>query len=412
MRLFIFIFILLSANCFAQGTWTQKNNMGGVPRWGAVGFSIDGKGYIGLGKGTSWLDLYNDLWEYNLTTDTWSQKADFPGGDRCVAIGISVNGKGYVGTGHDPNQNPHDDFWEYNPQVNNWVQKANFPGGNRASMVSCAIGSDIYLGTGEDLTFETYSDWWKYSPSTDTWTELTSLPGSSRAVAAGFSANNKAYLCTGINLTFGNVSYLNDLWEYDPSTDSWIQKANFPGGSRSEAHGFALNEIGYLGLGTTLVGSGTVSDIWQYHPSTDSWIQISDFGGGKREMVSGFLINCKYYIGTGWVNDENQQSDIWELSIDSCFTDPSIEEILDSYSIPNVFTPNNDLINDFWTTNFIDETEHMQILNRWGNLITTLSIDTPRWDGTLHGKDCSEGVYYYKGLMRGESKHGFLHLIR
>src|ERR1035437_9962904 len=48
-------FLIPSALClftsylFAQGTWTQKANFGGAGRWGAAGFSIGTKGYIGVG---------------------------------------------------------------------------------------------------------------------------------------------------------------------------------------------------------------------------------------------------------------------------------------------------------------------------------------------------------------------------
>ena len=36
-------------NSHAQDTWTQKADFGGTVRYGAVGFSIGSKGYIGTG---------------------------------------------------------------------------------------------------------------------------------------------------------------------------------------------------------------------------------------------------------------------------------------------------------------------------------------------------------------------------
>ena len=39
----------------ADNTWTQKADFGWSPRWGAVGFSIGNKGYIGMGwDGMGW----------------------------------------------------------------------------------------------------------------------------------------------------------------------------------------------------------------------------------------------------------------------------------------------------------------------------------------------------------------------
>jgi len=48
----LLIAILFAAclnNNYAQGTWKKKANFGGTKRYGAVGFSIGSKGYIGTG---------------------------------------------------------------------------------------------------------------------------------------------------------------------------------------------------------------------------------------------------------------------------------------------------------------------------------------------------------------------------
>jgi len=63
------IFAILLAvglsNSYAQDTWTQKANFpGGYGRYGAVGFSIGGKGYMGTGY-DFYLGHQRDLWEYD-----------------------------------------------------------------------------------------------------------------------------------------------------------------------------------------------------------------------------------------------------------------------------------------------------------------------------------------------------------
>ena len=52
----------LSANMLfsATNTWTQKADLGGTARRGAVGFSTGSKGYIG----TAW-NITKDFWEYD-----------------------------------------------------------------------------------------------------------------------------------------------------------------------------------------------------------------------------------------------------------------------------------------------------------------------------------------------------------
>ena len=84
------------AYCFAQGTWTPKADFGGTGRWGAVGFSIGNKGYIGTGWDNG---PHQDFWEYNPSTDAWTQKANFGGTARYGAVGFSIGNKGYIGTG-------------------------------------------------------------------------------------------------------------------------------------------------------------------------------------------------------------------------------------------------------------------------------------------------------------------------
>jgi len=56
------------------------------------------------------------------------------------------------------------------------------------------------------------------------------------------------------------------LWAYDPATDSWIRKADFPGAGRSRGVAFSMARNGYFGLGLTPDGQG-LRDIWQYNPS-------------------------------------------------------------------------------------------------------------------------------------------------
>jgi N-acetylneuraminic acid mutarotase len=73
----------------------KKNNFPGESRNQPIGFSINGKGYLGLGsKG-------NDFWEYTYSTDTWTKKSDFPGQARINTVYFSTSKKGYVGLGYD-----------------------------------------------------------------------------------------------------------------------------------------------------------------------------------------------------------------------------------------------------------------------------------------------------------------------
>jgi hypothetical protein len=67
----------------------------------AVGFVIQGtntgdKGYITTGQNGA---LYNFTWEYDFATDLWTEKTPYENGARVGAIGFTVDNRGFVTTG-------------------------------------------------------------------------------------------------------------------------------------------------------------------------------------------------------------------------------------------------------------------------------------------------------------------------
>jgi gliding motility-associated-like protein len=92
--------------------------------------------------------------------------------------------------------------------------------------------------------------------------------------------------------------------------------------------------------------------------------------------------------------------------------------------IPNVFTPNNDGVNEVFFIN-LDGAQEIKLIisNRWGNVVkeyennslsSPISIDA--WDGEFHGEDVSDGVYYYTiNVIDTEDKthsyQGFIHVF-
>jgi len=84
--------------------------------------------------------------------------------------------------------------------------------------------------------------------------------------------------------------------------------------------------------------------------------------------------------------------------------------------IPNVFTPNDDGKNDYFTIEYNQKPENfmLTILNRWGKKVfETQNIDE-KWNGELNGRKINEGIYYfeiqYKSQNKLENKKGFFHV--
>ncbi len=86
--------------------------------------------------------------------------------------------------------------------------------------------------------------------------------------------------------------------------------------------------------------------------------------------------------------------------------------------IPNTFTPNNDHHNDYFRpVGYNIPNFTMNIYNRWGELIITLTNMNDFWDGTYLGKPSPDGIYnwhvYYINSFGEEiSKRGHVSLLR
>ena len=70
-----------------------------------------------------------------------------------------------------------------------------------------------------------------------------------------------------------------------------------------------------------------------------------------------------------------------------------------NYSLPNVFTPNGDGINDLLKPNPYNRVEKikLQVFSRWNTLVFQTEDPEINWDGKhiRTGRTVSPGVYYY-----------------
>ncbi len=83
-------------------------------------------------------------------------------------------------------------------------------------------------------------------------------------------------------------------------------------------------------------------------------------------------------------------------------------------TIPNVFTPNGDGMNDFFDVGYSgDELFYLQIYDRWGTKYFESRNRTQLWDGKdLNGKDVADGVYFYTVEVGSKQYSGSLSLLR
>lgn len=108
------------------------------------------------------------------------------------------------------------------------------------------------------------------------------------------------------------------------------------------------------------------------------------------------------------------------ISVDSLVSDTVIKPVLpDTLVMPNIFTPNNDGLNDVLIITAKNITTfNCKIYNRWGILVNELTNINDVWDGnTTGGQQCTAGVYYwiaeYKDtLSTNTTLKGYLQLLR
>lgn len=307
----ILISIFVFSGLASQNTWEKKESFGNDKRSRCVSFSIGNRGYIGCGEDTADL-VRNDLWEYDPGIDTWSQKASLPAAGRRDAVGIAIGNKGYVGTGIDAAEsvfgNNLNDWWEYSPSTNQWTQKANYPGSSSFNGIYFGAGFTVsgmgYVVGGKQSNSNYTSALWQYNPTTNTWLQRASYGGGTRYAMTTFVVNGTAYAGLGTDEDILQTTW----WAYDPISNIWTQKGNFPGTGRFAATGFAIGPKGYVVGGTD---GGYKDELWQYDPTSDTWWTKAPFGGGPRRSLGVFVIANAAYAGCG-STFTGKRRDLWQ----------------------------------------------------------------------------------------------------
>jgi len=193
-------------------------------------------------------------------------------------------------------------MYEYNPSVDQWRVLTDLPYAQafRQSAIMRAVGSKLYYIGGYNQNVPAYyGNVYEYDPSADTWTEKTACP-------VGLEDMGSAVIGTKIYV-FGGLSGSNvprtQMYVYDTSNDTWDStKAALPVAKALGDFGAACNGYIYaIGATNDMTDYPTslhpVTTVYKYDPAGDSWSTVAALPAGTCYKEVEVIGNKLYVIG-------------------------------------------------------------------------------------------------------------------
>jgi hypothetical protein len=270
----------------------------------------------------------NDLWWYNPISNTWTEKiAHGTAGSPTARDSHSMvwDGTRVIMFGGYDNSYKND-LWWYDPGTNTWTQKiAQGAVGSPAARYAYSMawnGQKVIMFGGRDSSGSYKNDLWWYDPGTNTWTQKIAH-GTAGSPAARYIHSVAWDPASAGVIMFGGSdgsSYKNDLWWYDPGTNTWTQKIAH--GTAGSPTARAMHSIVWGGQRVIMFGGigsfnppNFYNDLWWYNPSNNTWARQTTTGGhpssrtghqmvwdGTRGIMYGGSDATIYYNDLWWYN--------------------------------------------------------------------------------------------------------------
>lgn len=281
-----------------------------------------------------------------------------------------------------------------------WIKMDNFPSVERDDAVSFVIGDIAFCGTGLIVGWAETTDFYSFNMNSEKWTTIASMPnGNKRQYASGFATANHGFVFGGINAGV----FLNDIWQYDPTIDGWIEKSTLPALGRSGAASFTIKDTAYIIGGRTAL-SGAINEIWAYDMVNDTWWQKKDFpfnsswwASGTTYKDHGYLIfgRNENNVFTNHLYEYDSKTDTWTERSDFPGIGRShsnLSSISNQLIVMGGIDSSDHYYNDIWSFNLASKS--------WNQLDSLPSIGRKGAVNFNNGRD----IYYSTGIDQNSTR--------
>ncbi|PWN06703.1 hypothetical protein [Rhodohalobacter mucosus] len=198
----------------------------------------------------------------------------------------------------------YNEAYIYDTISNTWVIESidnidlsgNSSGFNSGNLYSFSIGLTGYVISDNTL--------YAYDHKTGSWSFLNQFPNEVHNAVAG---NEAIYV----------YSYNNTIWKYNFESDDWSLETTYPSDSYDGVTAFSAGEKLYFGLAADRENDTFLQEVWEYSPGTQSWKKISRFPISYRINSPFFSISAgnKAILGFFERGDEANEDwfNVWEF---------------------------------------------------------------------------------------------------
>lgn len=261
--------------------WTKLTNFAGSERGSSFAYVFNNKILVG-GQ-----DRYgnSNIFEYSIEEKKWTFKTNIPTISNKYNS-ANVDDKIYVFPEklYISSPLPIDSIYKYEIEFNKW-ELIKLPEPITVARVLFSLKNKIYFWGYRSGDYE--QNIFEFDVVLNSF-KIVSRPYSAVGYAlseVSFASDNKGYICN------------DNLFEYDPETDNWIAKAQYPTGNAAGI-GFFANDNVYVGLGIGK-GKGIEKDIYVYSFTNNLWNPLTKYPGTGTCYNFCVTHNGIVYIGLG-----------------------------------------------------------------------------------------------------------------